>query len=68
MDGVEVVREGDLVAVLHELPDMAEIAISKVKAEFETDDPDVNDRSIFEHLVKAGTRKRVLDEGGDLLR
>ncbi len=66
MDGVEVVREGDLVAVLHELPDMADIAISKVKAEFETNDPDVNDRNIFEHLVKAGTRKRVLDEGGDL--
>ncbi len=66
MEGVEVVRDGDLVAVLHELPDMADIAISKVKGEFETDDPDVNDKSIFEHLVKHGTSKRVLDEGGDL--
>ena len=66
MEGVEVVRDGDLVAVLHELPDMADIAISKVKGEYETDDPDVNDQTIFEHLVKHGTRKRVQDEGGDL--
>jgi len=66
MEGVEVVRDGDLVAVLHELPDMADIAISKVKAEWETKDPDVNDQSIFQHLVKHGTRKRVQDEGGDL--
>ncbi len=66
MEGVEVVREGDLVAVLHALPDMADIAISEVKAEWETNDPDVNDKSIFEHLVKHGTSKRVQDEGGDL--
>ena len=66
MEGIEVVRDGDLVAVLHELPDMADIAISKVKAEFETNDPDVNEQSIFAHLVKHGTNKRVIDEGGDL--
>ncbi len=66
MEGIEVVRDGDLVAVLHELPDMADIAIYKVKAEYETKDPDVNDQSIFEHLVKYGTGKRVIDEGGDL--
>ncbi|MEE9463747.1 MAG: molybdopterin cofactor-binding domain-containing protein [Bacteroidales bacterium] len=66
MDGIEVVRDGDLVAVLHELPDMADIAISKVNAEYETKDPDVNDQSIFEHLVKSGNNKRILDEGGDL--
>lgn len=66
MEGIEVVRDGDLVAVLHELPDMADIAISRVKAEYDTDDPDVNDQNIFEHLVKHGTNKNVLDEGGDL--
>jgi len=66
MEGVEVVRDGDLVAVLHELPDMADVAINKVKAEWETNDPDVNDKSIFEHLVKHGTGKRIVDEGGDL--
>jgi nicotinate dehydrogenase subunit B len=66
MEGVEVVRDGDLVAVLHEWPDRADIALAEVKAEYETDDPDVNDQNIFEYLVKKGTGKRVLDEGGDL--
>src|ERR1035437_385687 len=33
--GVQVVRDGDLVAVLHELPDMAEAALAKIKADFE---------------------------------
>jgi isoquinoline 1-oxidoreductase len=66
MDGVQVVRDGDLVAVLHELPDVADIAITRVKAEYETEDPDVNDQNIFDHLVRHGTGKRVLDEGGDL--
>jgi isoquinoline 1-oxidoreductase len=66
MEGIEVVRDKDLLAVLHELPDMADIAISKVKAEYETKDPDVNDQSIFEYLVNASDSSRTLDEGGDL--
>jgi isoquinoline 1-oxidoreductase len=66
MDGVEVVRDGDLVAVLHELPDMAEIALSKVKADYTTKDPDVNNKNIFEHLDRSVTTRRTVDEGGDL--
>ena len=34
IEGVQVVRDGDLVAVLHELPDVAEQALTKVKAEY----------------------------------
>ena len=66
MDGVEVVRDGDLVAVLHELPDIADIALSKVKAEYATNDPDVNDRNIFKHLHRSVTNSSTVDEGGDL--
>ena len=36
VEGAQVVRDGDLVAVLHERPDVAEEALSKVKASFET--------------------------------
>ena len=64
--GTEIVRDGDLVAVLHESPDMAEIALSRVKADFTTEDPDVNDKNIFEHLVNSVTNRRTVDEGGDL--
>ena len=66
MDGVEVVRDGDLIAVLHELPDMAQRALAKVKAEYSEDEMDVDDRSIFSYLSNASGESRVLDEEGDL--
>ena len=37
--GVQVVQDGDLVAVLHELPDVAEAALEKIKAEFDVPEP-----------------------------
>ena len=66
MEGVKVVKDGDMVAVLHALPDMAEIALSKVKGKFTTKDPDVNDRNIFEHLRNSVSDRSTVDEGGDL--
>ena len=39
--GVQVVQDGDLVAVLHEFPDVAEVALGKIKAGFDTPAADV---------------------------
>ena len=64
--GVQVVQEGDLVAVLHELPDVAEAALEKIKAEFEVPEATVDDKTIFDHLLKAAPQERVVAEGGDL--
>jgi nicotinate dehydrogenase subunit B len=64
--GVQVVEDGDLVAVLHELPDVAEAALAKIKAEFEVPEPTVDDKTIFEHLLKGAPEVRVVGEGGDL--
>ena len=64
--GVQVVQDGDLVAVLHELPDVAEAALAKVKAEFAVPEPTVDDKTIFEHLLKGAPEVRVVAEGGDL--
>jgi len=33
--GVQVIEDGEFIAVLHELPDVAEQALAKVKAEFD---------------------------------
>ncbi len=66
IEGVKVVRDGDLVAVLHKLPDIADIALSKVKAGYTDHDPDVNHLNIFEHLTSSVTDRRTVDEGGDL--
>ena len=64
--GVQVVRDGDLVAVLHELPDMAEAALAKIKADFEPSPSDLNDKNIFDHMLKVSSASRVVAEGGNL--
>jgi isoquinoline 1-oxidoreductase len=64
--GIRVVREGDLVAVLHELPDMAEAALTKIKADFEPSPSDLSDKNIFDHMLKVSSASRVVAEGGNL--
>ncbi len=66
MAGVQVVQDGDLVAVLHELPDVAEAALAKLKAEFDMPAPGVDDKTIFDHLLKTDPQGRTVAEGGDL--
>lgn len=66
MDGVEVVRDGDLIAVLHELPDMAEKALATIRAEYTVDDKEVDNESIFEHLLNAEGNIREREKEGEL--
>jgi isoquinoline 1-oxidoreductase len=64
--GARVVRDGDLVAVLHEHPDEAERALSLIKAEFDTPTSDVDDKTIFDHLVKVAPEGEEASRVGDL--
>jgi isoquinoline 1-oxidoreductase len=64
--GARVVRDGDLVAVLHEHPDVAERALALVKARFDVPAATVNDATIFDHLVKSAPEGRVIDEAGNV--
>ena len=64
--GVQVIQDGDLVAVLHELPDVAEAALGKIKAEFTTPATTLDDKNIFDHLVSVAGSPRILRQGGDL--
>jgi isoquinoline 1-oxidoreductase len=66
VEGARVVRDGDLVAVLHERPDVADRALSLAKAEFTRPRPGPNDRSIFEHLLKNTPAGRVVAESGSI--
>jgi len=63
--GVRVVRDGDLVAVLHERWDEADKALALVKAQFTRHDPPVDQESIYDHLVKNAPPERRAAEGGD---
>ena len=64
--GARVVRDGDLIAVLHERPDLADKALGLVKAQFQRPRPGVDDKTIFDHLLKAAPPPRVVAESGNL--
>lgn len=66
MEGVQVVRDGDLVAVLHEHPDVAERALATIKAEYTVDEKQVDDKTIFEYLLNAPASSREIDSTGKL--
>jgi nicotinate dehydrogenase subunit B len=66
--GAQVVRDGDLVAVLHERPDEAERALAKVRPKFETPESDLDENTIFDHLLKVAPEGNVVSQGGDLGR
>jgi isoquinoline 1-oxidoreductase len=64
--GTQVVHEGDFVAVVHPYPDMAEMALSKIKATFDNPPAELDDKNIFDHLLKVAPEGRVVAEAGDL--
>ena len=64
--GIRVVRDGDLVAVLHELRDIADEAIVKVKGEYSGEEIQADDKTVYDYLLKAGAKANVNDQAGDL--
>ncbi|HKJ67534.1 MAG TPA: molybdopterin cofactor-binding domain-containing protein, partial [bacterium] len=62
----QVVRDGDLIAVLHKYPDVAEAARAKIKTSYDVPDSELNETTIFDHLLKVAPDGNVVTEGGDL--
>jgi len=65
-DGFVVVQEPGLVAVLHELPDVAADGLGKMRAEFAPSASRLDDRNIYEHLEHADLAGRVVSQNGNL--
>jgi isoquinoline 1-oxidoreductase len=63
---VQVVKDGDLIAVLHAYPDVAEEALSKIKAKFDIPKSDLTDKTIFDHLLKVASKGKVVKSEGNL--
>ena len=64
--GVRVIKDGGMIAVLHERPDAAREALGKIKAEYDNPPSGPDDRTIFEHIQKTAPPLRVVGHGGDL--
>ncbi len=66
MEGVQVIEDGDLIAVLHEYPDVAEKVLYAIAAKYDTSPSDLNEKTIFDHLLKVAPEGKVVSEGGSL--
>lgn len=61
-----VVREGDFVAVLHSQPDVAENALSLIKARWDVPKDSRNPQTIYDHLLKKAPEGEVVSRAGDV--
>ena len=66
LDGVAVVRDGDLVAVLHADPERAAAALARVKAEWTPAPPGADQDGIFAELLGKAPSPEVRAAKGDL--
>ena len=66
IEGVKIVRDGDFIAALHEYPDIAGEAIAKVKAQYDMPESNIDDKTIFDHLIKTASKGEIVAHGGDL--
>jgi nicotinate dehydrogenase subunit B len=64
--GTKVVRDDDLVAVINESRDNADEAIVKIKAEYSFNELPVNDKTIYDYMLKADSNVTVVRYTGDL--
>jgi isoquinoline 1-oxidoreductase len=66
VEGARVVQDGDLIAVLHQYPDAAQEALTKIKAQYDRPAPIADDKTIFDHLLSVAPQGQTVAEGGDL--
>jgi isoquinoline 1-oxidoreductase len=65
--GVKIIRDGDLIAVLHKYPDVAQKALDKINAEWEQSHPEVDQHSIFDHLLRSAPSADIKIQSGNIL-
>ncbi len=66
IDGMKVVRDGDLVAALHPLPDIAERGLAALKAQFEQPVAKVDDNTLFQYLSGFNPEGETIAQSGNL--
>lgn len=67
IEGVQVVRDGDFIAVLSENRDLADIAIVRINAEYTFDELKFNDSTVYDYINKGEYRANVIRNDGDVV-
>ncbi|MFH1091660.1 MAG: molybdopterin cofactor-binding domain-containing protein [Pseudomonadota bacterium] len=66
VEGVKVIRQGELIAVLHEFPDVAQQALEAIKAQFSRSESELDDKNIFDHFLKSPPQPQIASRSGSL--
>jgi nicotinate dehydrogenase subunit B len=66
IEGIEIVKDGDLIAVLHENPAIAEQAVTKVVSEWDIPESKADDKTIFKYMVDNSKEKKKIEEKGNV--
>ncbi|MBW1963530.1 MAG: xanthine dehydrogenase family protein molybdopterin-binding subunit [Deltaproteobacteria bacterium] len=64
--GAHIVRDGEFIAVLHDQPDQAEEAVARIKAQFDVPKTGVDDKTIFDELLRKAPSAAVVAESGSI--
>ncbi|MGB7297178.1 MAG: molybdopterin cofactor-binding domain-containing protein [Candidatus Aminicenantales bacterium] len=65
-EGARIIRDDDLIAVLHNSFDEAENALSRINAEWDLPEAAVDDQSIYDHLLSIAPPGEIVEEKGSL--
>lgn len=65
IQGTKVLREDDFIVVLHPSPEIADRAVTAIKAEWEKPVSKADNETIFGHILKTATESNVSHEGGN---
>ena len=63
--GATVVRDGDLIAVLHTDPETAEKALGAIRADWQVPEAPFDTETVFDHLLSVGGTPEVKENRGD---
>ncbi len=64
----QIIETEDLIAVLHDDPELADAAIKKVKAQWDKPEAKVDENSIFDHLLQVAPEGEVVAQDGNLAK
>lgn len=64
----QIIEAEDLIAVLHHDPELADEALKKIKAQWERPAAEVDENSIFDHLLRVAPEGEVVSQDGDLAK
>jgi isoquinoline 1-oxidoreductase len=67
VEGVRVIQDGDLVAVLHEQREVADHAIALLRTRYSRPETRLDERSIYDHLMRRAPDGEPVHSGGDVL-